>query len=86
MFDHGKNSAFFLREQALVVPVKTIDITERKRSVNKSQPVPRVYKNGESIVNAMRGEEKIPWVAGKTKGRSHLKSDNMTNVFIHAPV
>jgi hypothetical protein len=39
-----------------------------------------VYKNEESIVHAMRGEEPIPWVAGKTKKR-HLKSDNMTTVF-----
>jgi hypothetical protein len=63
------------------VPVKTIDITDRNRSrsVKKSQQVPRVYKNGESIVQAMRGEEPIPWVVGQTKKR-HLKSDNMATI------
>jgi hypothetical protein len=32
----------------------------------------------------MRGEEPIPWVAGKTKNRTHIKSDNMNNIFNHA--
>jgi hypothetical protein len=42
-----------------VIPVKQIDITDRKKSVNKSQPVPRVYKNESSIVEAMRDDEPI---------------------------
>lgn len=53
-----------------IVPVKQIDISDRKRSVNKSQPVPRVYKNESSIVEAMRDDEPIQWVAGKTKKKS----------------
>jgi hypothetical protein len=66
-----------------IVPVKQIDISDRKRSVNKSQPVPRVYKNESSIVEAMRDDEPIQWVAGKTKKRVHLTSDNMSPVFRH---
>ena len=90
VFDHGKNSSNISNlfvpkdaEKVAVVPVKKIDISERKKSVNKSQPVPRVYKNESSIVDAMRDDEPIPWAAGKTKKRSHLISDNMSPVFKH---
>ena len=71
VYDHGKNSSNISNvfvpkdaEKVAFVPVKQIDITERRKSVKKSQPVPRVYKNESSIVEAMRDDEPIPWVAG----------------------